>query len=192
MADSAPIRHQYERHGVRGFYAASGAEYRNPHEPQLRACLRAAVERWRPDLSRVLDLAAGSGEATLVLRELGAGHVEGIDPYTADAYARRTGAHADRFTFEEVAAGALSSRTYSLVVCSFALHLCEPSRLPAVCQQLAVVGDALLVLTPHKRPAIREAWGWRLEGELVIDRVRARFYRSTVADRSEAAGKPAR
>src|SRR5205814_629571 len=65
------IRSEYEKHGVRGFYRDAGAGYRNPHEPQVRRCLAAAVARWKPDLSRVLDLAAGSGEATLALRELG-------------------------------------------------------------------------------------------------------------------------
>src|SRR5205814_6005413 len=89
------IRGEYERRGVRGFYRDAGAGYRNPHEPQVRRCLAAAVAKWKPDLSRVLDLAAGSGEATLALRELGAGRVDGIDPYTADAYLARTGSAAE-------------------------------------------------------------------------------------------------
>ena len=173
------VRGGYERHGAREYYRRFGADYRNPHEPALRAALAAAVGAWRPDLSHVLDLAAGSGEATLALRELGATRVDAIDPYTAEAYARRTGAAAERLSFEDVAAGALAGRTYSLVVCSFALHLCEPSRLPAVAQQLSLVAPALLVLTPHKRPLIRREWGWQLAGEQVTQRVRARFYRST-------------
>jgi hypothetical protein len=124
----------------------------------------------------VLDLAAGSGEVTLALRELGAARVDGVDPFTFGAYLSRTGQPAERLTFEDVAAGALAGRHYSLVVCSFALHLLEPSRLPAVCQQLSMVSDALLVLTPHKRPVIRREWGWDLVGEVVVERVRARMY----------------
>src|SRR3712207_7013812 len=42
-------------------------------------------------------------------------------------------------------------RDYSAIVCSFALHLVEPSRLPALAIQLSLVGAALLTLTPHKR-----------------------------------------
>ena len=76
-----------------------------------------------------------------------------------------------------MAAGALAGRAYGLVVCSFALHLAEASRLPGVCQQLSLVAPTLLVLTPHKRPVIREAWGWRLAGEFVWARVRCRLYR---------------
>ena len=175
-ADS--IRGAYEKHGARDFYRRFGATYRNPHEPSVRRAIRASVEKWRPDLSRVLDLAAGSGEATLALRELGAEHVDGIDPYTAEAYASRTGSPAQSLSFEDVAAGALAGRSYTLVACSFALHLCEPSRLPAVAYQLSLVGRTLLVLTPHKRPHVRAEWGWHLDGEGVVERVRWRFYRS--------------
>jgi SAM-dependent methyltransferase len=180
VSDAPSIRSEYQSRGVRGFYAEAGADYRNPHEPQLRRCIEAAVRTWRPDLGRVLDLAAGSGEATLALRELGAARVEGVDPYTAAAYLARTAQPAECLTFEDVAAGALAGRRYSLVVCSFALHLCEPSRLPAVAQQLSLVGEALLILTPHKRPLIKAQWGWQLLGERVVERVRARSYRSSV------------
>jgi hypothetical protein len=179
VSEPPSIRGEYEKRGVAGFYTESGADYRNPHEPQVRRCIASALETWRPDLSRVLDLAAGSGEATLALRELGATRIDGIDPYTADAYQARTGSPAERFTFEQVAGGALTGRRYTLIVCSFALHLCEPSRLPGVAQQLSLAGDALLIITPHKRPVIRAQWGWHLTGEQVIERVRSRMYRST-------------
>ncbi len=173
------IRAEYERHGARQFYERSGGQYRNPHEPVVERVLRAAVTKWSPDLSRVLDLACGSGEVTLVLRSLGAGTIHGIDPFTADAYRERTGADAERLTFEEIAAGALAGRCYSLIVCSFALHLVEPSRLPTLAHQLSRVADSLLILTPHKRPVLKPEWGWQMVGEIVIERVRARYYRST-------------
>jgi hypothetical protein len=178
VSDSPSIRSEYETRGVRAFYTTSGADYRNPHEAQIRRCIADAVQVWRPDLTHVLDLAAGSGEATLALRELGARRIDGIDPFTADAFAERTGQVAERFTFEDVAAGALCGRRYTLIVCSFALHLCEPSRLPAVAHQLSLAGDALLILTPHKRPSLKAEWGWDLVGERVVERVRARMYRS--------------
>ena len=181
VAERPSIRSEYESHGVRGFYAESGADYRNPHEPQIRRCIRLVVEKWEPDLTKVLDLAAGSGEATLALRELGAGAIDGVDPFTAEAYRHRTGQPAEELTFEDVAGGALVARHYTLVFCSFALHLCEPSRLPAVAQQLSLIGDALLILTPHKRPVIKPEWGWRLVGEEVSERVRARLYCSSGA-----------
>lgn len=172
------IREEYERHGADAYYQQYGSTYRNPHEDSIIRCLRLATERWPLDLSHVLDLAAGSGEVTLALRDLGAKKIDAIDPYTADAYAQRTGQLAEPFTFAHIAAGALDGRQYSLIACSFALHLCEPSRLPGLMYQLSLVADSLLVLTPHKRPYIAREWGWELEGEFVVERVRTRFYRA--------------
>jgi SAM-dependent methyltransferase len=175
-SDDQAIRAAYERYGVDGFYARFGATYRNPHEPAVRSAIHQAVARWQISLDRALDLACGSGEATLALRELGCAAIDAVDPYTYQAYAERTGGAAERLTFAQIAQGALAERHYSVIVCSFALHLLTPSRLPALALQLSLLGDALLVVTPHKRPAIKPAWGWALRGELIVDRVRARLY----------------
>lgn len=172
------IRHEYESHGVEGFYKDRGGQYRNPHEPMIARSIEIAVRDWKLDLTNVLDLAAGSGEATLELRRLGAGRIDAIDPYTFEAYEKRTGTPAGRQTFEQIAEGALAGRSYTLIVCSFALHLIEQSRLPQVCYQLSLIGSALLILTPHKRPRIRREWGWELTNEMVVQRVRSRLYRS--------------
>jgi hypothetical protein len=174
-----PIRHEYESHGVEAFYRQRGRDYRNPHEPQVRRSLEAAVRDWRLDLTRVLDLAAGSGEVTLALRDLSAGAIDAIDPFTFEAYEQRTGHVAGRETFEQIADGALSGRTYTLIVSSYALHLLEESRLPRLSWQLSRISPALLILTPHKRPILRAAWGWKLRHEMVLDRVRSRLYEST-------------
>ena len=85
------------------------------------------------------------------------------------------------WSFEDVAAGILADRPhYSVVVCSFALHLCEPSYLATTCSALAVAADHLIVLTPHKRPDIKPAWGWTVVSDERDDhwRVRYRHYRS--------------
>jgi hypothetical protein len=174
--DEPDIRAAYERYGVQGYYMRFGAAYRNPHERAIHAALGAAVAGWGIPLDYMLDLACGSGEVTLAVQELGANNVDGVDPYTYDAYTERTGRAAERLTFEQIAAGALAGRHYDTIVCSFALHLVEPSRLPALALQLSLVADHLLILTPHKRPAIKPEWGWSLAGELVVDRVRARYY----------------
>jgi len=179
--EDAAIRAAYEQYGVEGFYQRFGNTYRNPHERVVRAALKAAVARWELPLDHVLDLACGSGEVTLALRELGSAAIDGIDPYTHQAYADRTGQVAEQITFEQVAAGALAGRSYSTIVCSFALHLVALSRLPALMTQLSLIGTTLLILTPHKRPLLRPEWGWRCADELLIERVRARYYRPTYA-----------
>ena len=180
-SDIRPIRKEYEQHGVKRFYEQFGNAYRNPHEAAIRAVLREGLSRWQVDLSRVLDLACGSGEVTLALQELGCTAIDGIDPYTVEAYRARTGREAEPLTFAQIAEGVLEGRRYSLIVCSFALHLLAKSRLPVLAYQLNRIAPALIVLTPHKRPHLREEWGWQLEDEFVEARVRARLYRRIAA-----------
>lgn len=171
------IRPAYKEHGVTGFYEQFGSSYRNPHETIIQSLLKKVTLEWQLDLSNVLDLACGSGEATLVLQELG-GVVSGIDPYTFEAYVERTKLEAEQFSFDDIANGILEGRNYSLIVCSFALHLVEGSKLPMLMIQLAQITDTLVILTPHKRPQIKPEWGWNLETEVIEDRVRARLYRT--------------
>jgi SAM-dependent methyltransferase len=175
--DDLAIRAAYQQYGVEGFYQRFGNTYRNPHERAIGAALRLAVDRWALPPGRVLDLACGSGEVTLALRELGRTAIDGIDPYTFEAYAERTGQVAEHFTFQQIAAGALAGRSYGTIVCSFALHLVALSRLPALATQLSLIGEALLLLTPHKRPQLRAEWGWECMDDVVVERVRARLYR---------------
>ena len=177
-AVSDNIRPAYEEHGVTGFYEQFGSKYRNPHESILQSLLKRVALEWQLELSSVLDLACGSGEVTLVLQELGA-KVSGIDPYTFKAYLERTSLQAEQFSFDDISNGILEGRNYSLIVCSFALHLVEISRLPILMFQLAQVSDTLLILTPHKRPQIKPEWGWKLVTEVLEDRVRARLYRTS-------------
>ena len=172
------IRPQYEAHGVAGFYERFGATYSNPHEAQIKILLERLIPEWNLDLAGVLDLACGSGEVSSVILGHG-GTVTGIDPFTFEAYRNRTGLEAERFSFENIADGALEGRRFSLIVCSFALHLSEVSRLPTVAFQLAQIADTLLILTPHKRPNLKAEWGWKLEGEILESRVRARLYRTS-------------
>ncbi|MFN3266277.1 MAG: class I SAM-dependent methyltransferase [Deinococcales bacterium] len=169
------IRPKYEQIGVDGYYATHGSSYRNPHEKQIHILLETMLPHL--NLENVLDLACGSGEVTTKLLEHGAS-VSGVDPYTAEAYFLRTGLQAERLSFADIAAGLLLGRRYSLVICSFALHLCAVSRLPTVCYQLAQVSHQLLLLSPHKRPILKPEWGLRLETEISFERVKARLFSS--------------
>jgi SAM-dependent methyltransferase len=167
------IRPKYEELGVEGYYSTHGSSYRNPHEKQIHALLETMLPHL--DLSNVLDLACGSGEVTIKLLEHGA-TVSGMDPYTQQAYLARTGLTAEQHSFEDIAGGSLAGRGYSLVVCSFAMHLCEPSRLPNLVYNVAQISPKLLILSPHKRPRFKPEWGWQLEVETEFERVKARLF----------------
>lgn len=174
------IRGGYEALGVDLFYRLRGGLYRNPHEETVRRVVIEALRRDGVIPLSALDLACGSGEVTRILAELGVGKIDGVDPYTGSAYLERTGSEAIRLTFEQVALGGLAGRSYGLIVCSFALHLVERSWLPRLLHSLAGLITSertrLLVITPHKRPEIRPEWGWVMQHEFLIDRVRGRIY----------------
>src|SRR5687768_12229586 len=111
------VRTRYETHGAETYYRDHARDYTNPHEPEVRHAIGLAVERWNLPLRRVLDLAAGSGEATIALRELGAGTINACDPFLFEQYHRRTGQPCEPFSFEDVAAGVLAGQAYDLIVC---------------------------------------------------------------------------
>lgn len=152
------VRAGYVAHGVDGYYTRHGACYRNPHEDALAEAIHLAHAHAPLPAGRVLDLACGSGEATAAIEALGDGRDRafvGCDPYTGAAWRERTDHPLLEYTFAEVAAGALDTHgPFDLIVCSFALHLAERSRLPGLTWALSRIGRELLVLSPHKRPAI--------------------------------------
>jgi SAM-dependent methyltransferase len=163
------------REGPASYYRDHGATYANPHAPIVAECLSEAIVRWKLDLSCVLDLACGAGEVTVAIRDR-CGSVAGIDPFTHEAYTRATGLPCELMSFEAISTGSLRGRSFSLVVCSFAMHLCPASRLPALVMELAEVTAGLLILTPHKKPVLKPVWGFAAKGELLHRRVRARLY----------------
>ena len=174
------IRHQYEKFGVNGYYSQHGSEYRNPHEDRLKIIVRQLIDKWNiQSTDRVLDLACGSGEITLILRQLNFQSINGIDPYTSEAYEKRVGQPIHgKWTFEQIADGCLeaANESYDVIICSFAAHLISPSYLPLVMIQLRFIAKKLIILTPHKRPQILPEWGWLLQDESVYERIRARLY----------------
>ena len=174
------IRGRYESLGVDEYYRTEGWAYRNPHESAIRQVIIELFRRGEMSPSSALDLACGSGEATLTLVDLGVRAIDGVDPYTGAAYYKRTSSVAIPLTFQDVALGGLAGRQYDLIVCSFALHLVARSWLPrlmlALCDATTGVKARLLITTPHKRPEIRQEWGWRLLDEILFDRVRGRLY----------------
>lgn len=89
--------------------------------------------------------------------------VTATDPYTGPAYLERTGLTCLPLSFADIASGKLPDTTspYDLVIISFALHLLtETSQLWSLLSTLADRARYLVVLAPHKKPAIKPEWGW--------------------------------
>lgn len=145
---------------------------------------------------RFLDLACGSGEVSNALVAAGVPleQVLACDPFTQAGYEARLGHRPRSWSFRDIALRAIDEFTVDVVVCSYALHLCEQSWLPEVCRVLSERSRALVVITPHKRPILGDDWGWALRSEHrdAELRVRVRRYGSTNAAFCDAATPPTR
>lgn len=174
------IRSKYQQFGVKNFYAFHGGEYKNPHEDAIRKSVNYIYQNWNLDFSKVLDLAAGKGEVTKILRDIGVRDIDAVDGFLSKEYSKETGKPCKTMTFDDIMKGSLRGSFYSLVICSYALHLLDNSKLPPFLYTLGESTDNLVIIGPHKRPYIKDTWGWVLEKEIIIDRVRTRHFSSTM------------
>jgi len=78
------------------------------------------------------------------------------------------------YTFEDIIDGKLTSQ-FDAIICSFALHLVEPSRLPDLLYTLSNISPILYVISPHKNPVI-DHFRWNLVDKKVHQRVHFRYY----------------
>lgn len=175
-----PIRPLYDAYGAEGYYRDHAGNYTNPHFPQIEALLKRNIQRL--DLSgKVLDFAAGGGEVSAVLRSQGAAQLIGCDPFTYELFEKQTGLDCQRLSFKDVIRTGLPDR-YSLVVCSFAMHLCPQKDLFPLVWNIFQAAPALAIITPHKRPELEKLPGIELiwEDTAVTERgkkVRMKMYR---------------
>lgn len=169
------IRLLYDEHGAEGYYRDHALEYENPHEPQVRALLERNF--YRLDCTgTVLDFAAGGGEVTLALRALGAADLAGCDPFTFALFEQKTGLPCLQYSFRDVLKNGLSAR-YSMIISSFALHLCPAKDLFPLTWNLFQAAPLLVVLTPHKRPELELLPGIALQWEDVVENARGKKVR---------------
>lgn len=156
------IRPLYEQHGAEGYYRAHADTYANPHFPEVKTLLERNASRF--DAARVLDFAAGGGEVTQVLQGLGLNNIVGCDPFTFRLYTQNTGRPCWQLSFKDVIKNGLPEQ-FSVLVCSFALHLCPEKELFSLCWNLFQAAPLLIVLTPHKRPELERLPGIELRWE---------------------------
>lgn len=143
------IRKYYEEKGVKAYYKENGASYHNPHFSEIQKVLTA--NQHRIDYHKILDFCCGSGEVSQILKELGYPASEASDPYTQEAYFANMGKACASWSFDQVIRGELEG-TYSAIICSFAMHLCDKEKLYPLVYQLLQHSSMLVIISPHKRP----------------------------------------
>ena len=154
------IRNEYKDQGVENFYRKNGAHYSNPHFPQIKKLLE--QNQKRIDYSSVLDFCCGGGEVAMVLAELGFDKSSACDPFTQKAYLKNTKKKALSYSFDDVIRGKMEGE-YSAVICSFAMHLCPKEQLYPLTHRLFETTNQIIIITPHKRPALEKLDGVDLE-----------------------------
>lgn len=176
----SPVRLGYEQYGVDGYYRLHSDDYENPHFLDIKYLLESYICDLDLNDSHisVLDLCCGSGEVTKILQNSHLDKldmkIEGVDPYTKNSYIKNTGLVCLDLDFKDIVNGKLSNKYYDIIICSFAMHLCELSMLNTLLYQLHLICDKLIILTPHKRPEINN-W-FLLEKEDKYNKVRLRVY----------------
>jgi len=153
------IRNRYNELGVNEFYKKHGADYTNPHFSYIQSLIENNYHRI--DCTRVLDFCCGSGEVSLVLKKLGFSTTQGSDPFTQKAYQKNLRKKCLNYSFEDIIKGELKE-TYSSVISSFAMHLCEEEQLYPLTHQLLNAAPQLVIITPHKRPLLEKIDGIEL------------------------------
>ena len=148
------IRNQYAELGVENYYQQHADDYQNPHFEQIKILLERYQHQF--DYNNVLDFCCGGGEVTLILKELGFDQTVGCDPFTFALYEKKIQKKCLQFSFEDVIRGKLTDN-YTTIICSFAMHLCAEKKLYTLVSQLFKHAENLIILTPHKRPAL-EMW----------------------------------
>jgi len=171
------IRTEYEDLGVEDFYKKKGKEYKNPHLEDIKKSIKTIVDSGRVNLSKVLDLAAGTGEVTNILNDLGYYDIEATDPYLFKEYEDNTGYKCMKYSFEDIQQGKLKNKKYSVIICSYALHLANKSILHDLFWELSMISDYLVIISPNNNPLVSED-SWELEYEFRNGKNKNRIYTS--------------
>lgn len=166
------IRNKYAELGVDEYYKQHGNDYVNPHLKELTSAVRIIKDFWKLNLGTTLDLCSGSGEMTTIL-----GCDEGCDPYTFESYTNNTGKPCMQYSFDDIMHGKLDKK-YNTIVCSYALHLADTSKLPQIIYQLSRICNNFLLISPNKKPDIRKEWGMVLDNQAYIHGIRIKLYKT--------------
>lgn len=167
------IREEYQKYGSSArFYKEKASEYSNPHKKVIESLLDEYFLGEDKE-SKILDLCCGDGLVTTHLKSKGFKNIFGIDPYFSEIYQQKTKEICYKKDFKDIVVSNDIEKC-DLIICSFALHLCEKSLLPQLLFKLSQIGKKLIIITPHKNPVIKNSW--LLEEEVIKERVRMRVF----------------
>lgn len=174
------IRRNYTVLGVDDFYNKIGNDYNNPHLSDIEKCIEKIIQNRNITFNNVLDLGAGNGEVTNILKKskIDTPKIIGCDPYLYKQYENNTGERCLDFSFEDIHRGAIDHMDFDTIVCSYSLHLCNQSILPDLLWKLSLISNNMVIISPNNKPEIKEENGWELEDNFKIGKSKCRIYTS--------------
>lgn len=216
------MRAQYNEKGVDSYYTENSNSYRNPHYPDMIKVVSELLELMVPLLHRypaiasiqqtndpcfissktlestkalrILDLAAGSGEVSLLVNSWFLGPKNNLfdklfifasDCFTKSAFEERTGGWpCMTHSFLDVSNGILNDPV-DICICSFALHLADESILYSLTYEIARKCRFFVIISPHKRPHIKESGNLILLKSFILNRIHVRIFESTIFELEE-------
>jgi SAM-dependent methyltransferase len=151
--------------GVDTYYSENGNKYSNPHHLDIADALKICVDNIKLEHDKpILDFCAGSGEVSLILKKYIKNKIIGSDPYTHELYKKNTSNDTYQWSFDDILNCAPDDFNiqFSVIICSYALHLCDKSKLSLVAQYLSRISPYLCIISPHKNPVLTEQMNWKL------------------------------
>ena len=139
------IRSLYEQQGVASLYTSG--EYTNPHKDVIQEMVYHFANLHYIVNCDILDLCCGNGEVTEVLSQCN--NLVGCDPYMHEVYTRQTGLKCFDYSFDDIAFKEnIDFSKYNYIFCSYALHLCEQSKMYGLMYKLSTLTDNLVIISP--------------------------------------------
>ncbi|PAV17305.1 conserved fungal [Pyrrhoderma noxium] len=181
-----------------------------------------SISTIRPPVMRPIKAQTQTKPQTVLIVNMPKPTILAADPFTSEAFSERTQMTCAPLSFKGISDGEIptiskpisptseegeenkegentigdldsNSQNLDIVICSFALHLIEsPSELFSLLWELSTKARWLVVLAPHKKPEIKEGWGWtkwnteswrscsigETQGDILKERTHCRVYRS--------------
>lgn len=152
------IHQEYAKYGVDNYYKFYGDTYQNHHYEQITKLLIKNIPLIINNKNtKILDLCCGDGLVTSVLTHLNYNNICGCDPYLDKKYSSSTNKYCYNYNFIDIINGKLDDE-FNVVICSFAMHLCDKNNLFCLISQLQYNSnmEKLIIVTPHKNPDLND------------------------------------
>lgn len=171
------IRNNYTVLGVDDFYKKIGDKYKNPHLSDIQLCMDDIIKKTDKD-DKILDLGAGNGEITTILKDKGFNNIIGCDPYLYKQYEKNTGEKCLDYSFEDIQKGALNNFNFDTIICSYSIHLANNSILPDLLWNLSLISKKLIIISPNNKPNVNSDNGWEFMKSFKINKCKTKIYNS--------------